>query len=161
MTSIWISSTAFQDLVHEASRVYPLETGGVLIGYRAENRDIVIMEIIGPGPRAIHQRRKFTPDHSWQCNQLDAAYDHSSATFVYLGDWHTHPDGIPQMSWLDRRTHRAIARHPQAQTPHPLMLIGGCTPRGWTWLGHIYCGDRLFGALTESKQVDPRLFQPI
>lgn len=159
MTCIWISSAVFQELVREASRVYPLETGGVLVGYRAENRDMVITAVIGPGPGAIHQRNKFIPDHSWQCDQLDAAYDRSLTMSVYLGDWHTHPDGTPRQSWLDRRTHKAIARHPQAQTPNPLMLIGGGAPRGWTWLGHIYRGERFFGAMTECDQVVPRLFQ--
>lgn len=158
MTSMWISGAALDDLTDEADRTYPLETGGVLAGYFAENGEPVVLAAIGPGPTADHRRYRFTPDHAWQCRQLDILFEQSSRTYVYLGDWHTHPDGSPQMSWLDRRTLRAIARHPQARTPHPLMLIGGGSVTCWDWTCHQYRGERLLGLITDSAERYVRSF---
>lgn len=159
MSSIWISEAALNDLTEEADRTYPLETGGVLAGYFAENGEPVVLAAIGPGPMANHRRYRFTPDHAWQCRQLDLLFEQSSGTYVYLGDWHTHPDGSPQMSWLDRRTLRAIARHPHARTPHPLMLIGGRSTNCWDWTCHQYRGERLLGFITDRAERHIRTFQ--
>lgn len=158
MSSVWIEKAAFHCMVEEADRAYPLETGGVLVGYFAESGQPVIFSAIGPGPNADHQRRRFTPDHTWQCDQLDILFEKSSQTWVYIGDWHTHPDGTPRMSWLDQRTLRTIAKYPQSQSAHPLMLIGGGSCGNWDWIGHQYRDDRLLGLITRRNELDPRLF---
>lgn len=159
MKSIWISEEAFTSLVTEANRVYPLETGGVLLGYFAENGEPVVFTNIGPGPAGVHLRTRFTPDHSWQCKQIDLAFEKSNGTLAYMGDWHTHPDTSPQMSWLDQRTLRTIARHPQARISQPLMLIGGGTPQNWTWISHQYRGERLLGLIVDCEQHELRSFR--
>jgi integrative and conjugative element protein (TIGR02256 family) len=152
MSELWISKTALQDLDAEANLAYPLETGGVLVGYIAKNGAPVVFGAIGPGPIAVHRRQRFTPDHAWQCQQLDNVFDKSSGLWVYVGDWHTHPDGSPRMSWLDHRTLRAIAKHRQAEISNPLMLIGGGPPQNRVWTGHQYRSDRLLGLLTDCDQ---------
>lgn len=158
MNSLWISEGVFLNLIEEAERTYPLETGGVLAGYFAENGEPVVFAAIGPGPTAVHRRYRFKPDHAWQCHELDILFEQSSGLWTYLGDWHTHPDGVPQMSWLDRRTLRAIARHSYARTPQPLMLIGGGTSRNWSWVGHQYRGKRILGLITDYEKREIRLF---
>src|SRR3546814_3430816 len=61
---LWISNVALGAMVAEADRKFPLETGGILVGYFAENGDPVVCAAIGPGPHAIHWRKRFTPDHA-------------------------------------------------------------------------------------------------
>src|SRR3546814_16884446 len=77
---LWISNVALGAMVAEADRKFPLETGGILVGYFAENGDPVVCAAIGPGPHAIHWRKRFTPDHAWQCTQLDEIYEQSSGS---------------------------------------------------------------------------------
>ncbi|WP_415877914.1 Mov34/MPN/PAD-1 family protein [Burkholderia diffusa] len=119
--------------------------GGVLVGYVASNNEPVVQHIIGPGPAARHKRQRFHPDHDWQCHRLDDIFEASSGRAVYLGDWHTHPDGSPHMSWLDKRTLRGIARHRGAEMMCPLMLIGGGGQEIWKWRVHRYVGEYLAG----------------
>ncbi|MBR9883480.1 MAG: hypothetical protein GYB21_07405 [Oceanospirillales bacterium] len=145
MSKVWIHESAFTAMANEASKKYPLETGGVLVGYVANDRIPVVMATIGPGENAKHARTRFHPDHDWQCEQLDKLYDQSEGQLVYLGDWHTHPNGSPQMSWLDRRTLRSIAGHSSAQCNAPLMLIGGGEPSQWRWITHQYQAERFWG----------------
>lgn len=158
MTVLWIEERALCELNAEACRAFPQETGGVLVGYVANGQQPVVVTVIGPGPAAVHQRSRFQPDHQWQCEQLDDIYEHSSGKFVYLGDWHTHPDGSPQMSWLDRRTIRNIAKHAPARCSQPLMLIGGGAPETWHWLVHRYLGDRLLGIKVDSEELGLRTY---
>ncbi|QWE98145.1 hypothetical protein KLP38_28495 (plasmid) [Cupriavidus sp. EM10] len=76
-----------------------------------------------------------------------------------MGDWHTHPNGVPQMGWLDRRTLRAIARHPDANTQRPLMLIGGGPDGNWNWPAHRYRYERLLGPSSASDLAELRVFR--
>src|SRR3546814_18229952 len=75
---LWISNVALGAMVAEADRKFPLETGGILVGYFAENGDPVVCAAIGPGPTAIHCRKRFTTDHAWNGPQLDEIYKKSS-----------------------------------------------------------------------------------
>jgi integrative and conjugative element protein (TIGR02256 family) len=158
MSQLWINEMAFRDMVEEANRAYPRETGGVLVGYFAASGESVVFATIGPGPNAIHLENRFLPDHIWQCEQLDDLFQKSSGTWVYLGDWHTHPDSSPKLSCLDRQTLRSIAKHKQAENLRPLMLIGGYSLPDWDWVGYQYRDNRLFRLWASYKQCSLRLF---
>jgi integrative and conjugative element protein (TIGR02256 family) len=125
----------------EADRYFPLETGGVLVGYRAQAVQ-VITNMIGPGPRAVRTTTSFEGDHEYQCEELERIYRRSGAVTMYLGDWHTHPSGIPQPSALDKETLRHIAAHRPADCKRPIMLIGGGAPHTWLWKAHIFDSSR-------------------
>lgn len=158
MSQLWISDKAFRNMVEEANRAYPMETGGVLVGYFAESGELVVFANIGPGPNAVHLKNRFMPDHTWQCEQLEGLFQKSSGTWVYLGDWHTHPDSSPKMSRLDQRTLRSIAKYKQAENPQPLMLIGGYSTPDWDWAGYQYRGNSLVRFWASYKQYSLRLF---
>ncbi|WP_109479708.1 Mov34/MPN/PAD-1 family protein [Paraburkholderia sp. C35] len=159
MTALWLGTKALIELKAEARRMFPLETGGVLVGYVGLNGEPVVQHVIGPGERAQHKRERFEPDHDWQCLQLDQMYRDSSGQFVYLGDWHTHPNGNPQMSWLDKRTLRGIARHRESGTSQPLMLIGAGAGEDWMWRAHRYRGTRLKGLAARFDSLEIRSFE--
>jgi len=144
MVETWIADDALRRMIADASSHYPKETGGVLFGYRSHNAQVIV-GTVSAGPSARHTRVRFVPDHYWQCQQLDDAYEKSGGLHIYLGDWHTHPDGHAEMSWEDRRTLKRIAQSATADAPHPLMVIGGGSPSKWLWAVHVYCGPGLFG----------------
>lgn len=139
----WWAQDALDQAVAEADRTFPMETGGVLLGWRASTSEVVITDLVGPGPRAEHHRVWFRPDADWQQEQIDARYAQSGRTVTYLGDWHTHPNGNPVLSRKDLRTLRRISRHADARIPQPVMAVvaGGPEwrlgvrqprrPRGW------------------------------
>lgn len=158
MTTAWIRHTVQCDLELRALKALPNETGGLLVGYRADNGDIVVQAIIGPGPKARHTPVRFVPDHAWQCERLDAIYSESNGQLVYVGDWHTHPFGVPEMSMLDRRTLRRIARHPDIGSGSPVMLIGGNATGKWSWKMHEYRSSTLFGIRISTETLNVRIF---
>jgi integrative and conjugative element protein (TIGR02256 family) len=138
--TIWITDEAWAAIRAEGRRLHPLEAGGVLLGWRdGENR--IVTGVLGPGPASMHGRFAFVPDHRWQVERIREVFAATSGDLDYLGDWHTHPDGLPAMSATDLSTLRRIAR----RVHRPVMLIaaGGTqewTAAAWTWSGSRYLG---------------------
>lgn len=159
VTKVWVAETALERMTADAQEHFPLETGGVLVGYFADNGDAVIRTVIGAGPGARHQRLRFEPDHGWQCHRLDELYAGSKGLMVYLGDWHTHPRGSPSMSWLDRRTLLKIAQHPEARCASPLMVIGAGGASQWEWVAHRYCGTTGMGLFAQASRAPLQPFK--
>ena len=121
-------------MVIEAVRAFPGETGGILLGYWAvPDREVVITTKIGPGPKALHEPRRFVPDADYQEAELARRYALDRARFTYLGDWHSHPLGTRRLSRLDRRTLRQIASYADARAPNPLMAILTPGAESMTW----------------------------
>lgn len=132
-------------MIVEADEKAPDETGGMLLGYisvESSPEDLVIEAIIGPGPDARHHRTRFTPDSSWQQDQLARVYADSGRVTTYLGDWHTHPGGVAVPSRIDRRTARRISRSGAARVAMPLTLILASNEDGWRAVAYRFdCGD--------------------
>jgi len=120
-----------EDILRWADEFYPLEVGGVLIGYHYGGT-VEIAHAIGPGPGASHGRFRFEPDSEWQFEQISLLYEVSGRRLSYLGDWHTHPRGRPAPSRRDLDTMRMISCYPEARCPEPLMLILGGKPGRWS-----------------------------
>ena len=136
----WLSQTALDFIVHEASSKAPLETGGVLMGYIAPSSgEPVVLCATGPGPEAAHSRYHYSPDQEYDENVIAAIYKETGRRLAYLGDWHTHPAPVRYLSYRDRRTLKRIAKCPTARARNPLMLILSFN-LGWTpaiWRGSL------------------------
>lgn len=116
-------------MIAEADRIFPYETGGVLLGYWDESfKEVVIDRVLGPGPDAIHRRESFIPDARYHEQMIAYHYEASGRLHTYIGDWHTHPLSVPYLSRKDRRTLKKIAKHEEARAPIPIMTILGGPP---------------------------------
>lgn len=153
-----LKQIALEQMTQEAERAFPHETGGILIGCVGKSGEPVVMAVIGPGPNARHSLSRFLPDHGWQCTQIDMHYESSHGGLVYLGDWHTHPNGSPYMSWIDKRTLMRIAQHSEARQTHPLMLIGAGGSTDWAWQCHQHIGGRFLHLLSRHRSLHLRRF---
>jgi integrative and conjugative element protein (TIGR02256 family) len=125
-------------LTAEADRTYLLETGGVFLGYWSEHgHEVVITEMVGPGPNAVLIVHDFIPDYAYQKRQIAEHYAASGRRYTYLGDWHTHPDTKQtRLSRKDRRSLGRIASSPDARNAVPLMGVFAGIPDNWaatTW----------------------------
>lgn len=122
---LWLARTSLEAMAREAASRHPSETGGVMLGYADEGDDVVVTTIIGPGPRAIHARSRFVPDHAYHVAEVARLYEASGRRWTYLGDWHTHPDAPAYLSPTDADTLEQIAGARMARVPRPVMLILG------------------------------------
>jgi integrative and conjugative element protein (TIGR02256 family) len=123
-TTVWLPQWAEATMLNKAAGRAPDETGGILLGYEIpEQSAVVITHLIAAGPAARYGRGLFEPDGSWQQREVARIYAESGRRATYLGDWHSHPDGIAGPSKKDHNTARAIGRHRPARMRWPLMLI--------------------------------------
>lgn len=120
---LWVSRNAYAGMLELAQQCYPLETGGMLIGYEAEGGTVVITKLIGPGPNAKHERFRFTPDGDYQQSELEKYFWATNGRETYLGDWHTHPRSDSTPSVMDKYTLARIAKEPLSGTKRPVMAI--------------------------------------
>lgn len=105
---------------------YPCEAGGTLIGYCSDDgQDVVITKLLPSGPDAFHGKYSYKPDYGWDEDLVGKAYHDSNGLEYYLGDWHSHPDGVPSLSWRDKVALKNIARYKLNYNDYPVMLILG------------------------------------
>lgn len=120
--NLWLDQRVADDIVARSEASFPLETGGLLVGYMTELGPVVTT-IVGAGPGATATPTSFLPDAQAQQFELNDIYSRTQGQDTYLGDWHSHPGGLPFMSRRDRRTLASIAHHPRARLSRPTMLI--------------------------------------
>src|SRR5579863_4006918 len=111
--------------------MHPFETGGVLLGY-VSDKDIVVADVLGPGPAALHERRNFEPDHLWHQAEIARRFHATEGRVTYLGDWHTHPDAMSaRLSGQDKAAISRVIRSREARTPRPVSVILFGGPDDW------------------------------
>lgn len=132
---LWIPRKVLEQMVLDAARWFPDETGGAFMGYEAEG-GLVVTDLIDAGPLAKRSPTSFTPDADFQLADMARIYHESGRIHTYVGDWHSHPDGSPGYSGIDRAALKTIARAPGARCPKPLMVILGL---GESWEAIAWC----------------------
>lgn len=138
MNTVWVKKSAYILLLEEALRGTPCETGGVLIGYWAGASDVLVTDVVGPGPRAVHGPNSFVPDYDFHNAEVSRHYRKSGREETYLGDWHTHPQARAYLSERDKKTLKGIAAFKEARLEKPLMMILGTRPFGLCAWTHTY-----------------------
>jgi integrative and conjugative element protein (TIGR02256 family) len=126
--TVWLKESAYNALLIEAIKFMPKETGGVIIGYWGNSHEVVITEIVGPGPKAVHKMHSFVPDNDYHIKEIERVYSISGRTETYLGDWHTHPDSSAYLSGQDKATLIKIGSYEQARLIMPMMIVLGTKP---------------------------------
>ena len=94
----WVKQSVFEKLLGETQRCQPYETGGCLVGYRADSYNgIVITNSIGPGPGAKHSKSRFEPDHEWQTLEIARLYKESKKVGKVISEGKEAVKKIPQV----------------------------------------------------------------
>ena len=71
----WLKYSVFEAMSEQAQFFHPYETGGCLLGYWVTPlKEVVICEMVGPGPNAKHSKVKFIPDDEWQASKIASIY---------------------------------------------------------------------------------------
>jgi len=141
----WLPIPLLRRMLAAAERHGDYETGGMLIGYEGLARadEVVVTELIDGGPRARHNEYAFHPDGRWQRKELARVYTESGRVATFLGDWHSHPHGLPLPSDVDVETAARTAANERARAPRPLTVIIGRDEDDWILGAFRFNGDDL------------------
>jgi len=80
----WIPEKLYKKLLDEADKYVPFETGGVFMGYYANDQDIVVTHLIGAGSNAIHKKSRFTPEQDYQLEKIDDIYKQKGLLYILV-----------------------------------------------------------------------------
>lgn len=105
------------------------ETGGILLGHNHPDR-CKILVAGDPGPNAVRRRRAFSRDRAYAEILADAAWDEHKATWV--GEWHTHPEGLATPSDIDLSSYLGHLNDPDLGFDYFISLIIALVPRAGT-----------------------------
>ena len=104
-----------------------LETGGILLGYNHHDRCTVL--VAGdPGPNAVRQPRAFSRDRVHAEGLADAAWAERQA--IWVGEWHTHPEGLATPSDIDLASYLGHLSDPDLGFDYFISLIIALLPQG-------------------------------
>lgn len=146
---VWLRRGIVHEMIVATERHGHVETGGMLIGYEGADRpgEVVITELIDAGPRARRGEYEFHPDGRWQRRKLARVYKESGRVATFLGDWHSHPHGLPLPSETDVETAARTAANERARAPRPLTIIVGRDDDGeWILIAFRYSAGELIPA---------------
>jgi len=120
---VLITQDAIDIMRNEAAGSGKLETGGILIGFRSDTGNIVVVKATGPGPKAFRTENWFEKDIAYCQEQLIESSRALGPKGQYVGEWHYHPRGTNQPSGTDIMSLSAIAKQVNYSTDEPLMII--------------------------------------
>jgi integrative and conjugative element protein (TIGR02256 family) len=83
---------------HKQNRPNSLEAGGQLFARLSALPEVIIEQATGPRPSDFRTRTLYIPDRSAEQPEID--YWHKKGLH-YVGDWHTHPEVVPNPSGCD------------------------------------------------------------
>lgn len=104
-----------------------LETGGILLGHNRHDR-CAILVAGDPGPKAVRHPWAFNRDRAHAECVADAAWSDHQATWV--GEWHTHPEGLATPSDIDLASYLKHINDPDLGFDYFISLIIALQPRG-------------------------------
>jgi integrative and conjugative element protein (TIGR02256 family) len=109
-----------------------LEAGGLLMGrYLLSGEGVIVDAVTTPGPGDTRFRTSFFRSQRWHQAKLLQAWQETAQTCTYLGEWHTHPQAIPEPSRQDRATWQRKLVHDQYGESLFFLVVGSAEARIW------------------------------
>jgi integrative and conjugative element protein (TIGR02256 family) len=108
------------------------EAGGVLLGRHLRDGSAIIVDTVTV-PMAGDRRARVRFHRAQQRHQaaIDAAWAASDGTCTYLGEWHTHPEPIPEPSAVDWADWRRRLRRDRYTEPLFFFIVGTTAIKAW------------------------------
>lgn len=100
MRKITYSEECIRVFLSEITKFPDSETGGVLMGY-LDDGVVYVEKASEAGPKAVHEDIYFQADANYIDLFIDMEYANSNGKYRYLGEWHTHPQVVPEPSPKD------------------------------------------------------------
>lgn len=108
------------------------EAGGVLLGRENISNDNLIIEYATePLPKDRRYRRRFFRTDKGHIEFYHELYKKNSGIYVYVGEWHTHPEAVPNYSLIDLYGWEKIRRDADSDVGQIHLIAGYDALRAW------------------------------
>jgi integrative and conjugative element protein (TIGR02256 family) len=107
---------------HKQTRASSLEAGGQLFARLSTLPEVIVEQATGPRRSDFRTRTLYIPDRSAEQPEID--YWHKKGLH-YVGDWHTHPELIPNPSIDDTESiHESFVKSKHSLHGFLLIIVG-------------------------------------
>lgn len=121
---------------------YPKEFGGLLIGYYSEDFKTCFIEGTLLPIKFNSSRYFFERGKEGLKQKLIELYE-ATPRMIYVGEWHTHPDGIPMPSNTDLKAMTEIAENDEVNIENPILVILALSPSEMRVGAFLYSKNKL------------------
>lgn len=126
-----LSEALVLKLVLEGRKYYPKEYGGILVGrYSNDLKTCIIEDTLLP-QKHKSSRYAFERGKEGLAEKLTELYE-QIPRLIYIGEWHTHPDGTSFPSATDKQAMCQIADDDGVTITSPVLLILGLHKTSYT-----------------------------
>lgn len=109
-----------------------IESGGILIGKENKsNKNIIINHITTPMIKDKSKYDRFIRRDKGHVEVFNRLYVFSSGTVRYIGEWHTHPEAVPNFSNLDEKNWNEITSDSKNNNDYFHIIVGYEAIRIW------------------------------
>lgn len=112
---------------------HKLEAGGILLGYR-RGAHLHVSDATVPSSHDKRARTRFHRAAQHHQAAAIAQWQSSDGLLDYVGEWHTHPEAMPQPSLIDTTQWRII--HGLTHREPMIFIIIGSHDVDWYGVGH-------------------------
>lgn len=127
---IRLSDRAFARIRQQTISELPNETGGLLAGFIHHKRKIIyVTRVLDPPPDSEGYPYAFKLGVQDVPDKLMELYNRTGGLIYYVGEWHSHPNGSPQLSRTDKEAIAQIASHlNRVKIPTHILVatVGDC-----------------------------------
>ena len=104
----------------QALQAFPNETGGFLVGRYSDDGKSAIVEMVIAPPKSVAGPTSYQRETDGMNVLWDKLYDEG---LIFLGEWHSHPQGSASYSSTDKTAMTNIATCKTVVIKNPIMLI--------------------------------------
>ena len=138
---LFITDDAKQLMKNQYSLSIPNETGGILFGYYSEDLEAAtITDVFYNIEDSKGRFRSFV--RGKKGFKRFSTYMWSNGKY-YLGEWHTHPHSLPNMSMQDKKQMVKIKENKEFKCPEPILAIVGENNNEIIIQTYIFFGDKI------------------
>ena len=141
--SIEVHPTLLQELYKKGLEHYPKEFGGLLVGrYSSDRKMVVLVATILP---TRFKSSQYSFERGMQgVREILQEYYEQSPRLLYVGEWHTHPDGPAIPSATDIRALQEITCHSEVHIENPVLLILSLGNHGFEPVFFVHFQNRIY-----------------
>jgi len=140
--SVEVKQELLDELYRTGMKHYPKEFGGLLIGYYSDDFKTCFIETTILPKKYESSRYFFERGKEGLKLNLTKFYN-SIPRLIYVGEWHTHPEGIPSPSGTDMNAMIEIGESDDVNIENPLLLILGINPSKMDAGAYVYSKKKL------------------
>lgn len=141
--SISVDEALIEKLIKIGRLYFPKEYGGFLVGYYNETFKMVYITDYVLPIKYENTPISFKRESDGLEVFFKELYDKKPSQY-YIGEWHTHPNGLSKASSLDRIALNKIAEDKSTPIKNPIMLIIGYQRDKTTLSFYVTVNEKLY-----------------